>query len=123
MQSHRPHGARRRTRCSPGSEFRKHWNMQRKAAFASGARQACDVELRRLDGVRIAVRMEGLVSGTKGKRRCHVALIDITAQRNAEKALSDLNRLLGHRWTNQSWLQAQAVAQTTERKRLERALR
>src|SRR5262245_37255288 len=40
----------------PG-EFRKHWNLQRKAAFASGARQACDVELRRMDGVRIAVRM------------------------------------------------------------------
>src|SRR5262245_41431921 len=54
------------------SEFRKHWNLQRKAAFASGDRQACDVELRRMDGIRIAVRMEGLVSGTKGNRRCHV---------------------------------------------------
>jgi PAS domain S-box-containing protein len=69
------------------TECLEDWNAYRVAAFASEARRACDIMMRRTDGTLLAVRVEGVTFGPKESRRCRTALIDTTERKLLEEQL------------------------------------
>jgi PAS domain S-box-containing protein len=80
---------------SPESQDR--WFLHRRAAFSGGTKQVCEIDVRRADATRLAVRLEGIAFGPEKDRQCRTALIDLTERKDTEGALNELNRTLEQR--------------------------
>jgi PAS domain S-box-containing protein len=93
------------------------WNLHRRRAFSSDTKPVCEIGMRRANGTRLVVRMEGILFGPEEDRRCRTALIDITERKHAEAALNELNKTLEQRVERQTAemrLQAEAIAHLSE---------
>ncbi len=69
------------------------WYLHRRAAFSNKTKLACEIEMRRVDGTPLPVRIEGLFGPGKDLR-CRTALIDITHRKDAEQTIRDHARTL-----------------------------
>jgi len=99
------------------SESQDAWYLQRRKAFLGDTKPVCEIGMRRADGTRVFVRMEGVLFGPEKHRQYLTALLDITEQRDAEEVRNELNRTLKKRVKEQTAeirMKAEAIAHLAE---------
>lgn len=82
-----------------GSNFTKHvdpqsqddWYLYRRAVFSSAEKYTGAIEMRKVDGTLLSIRLESIAFGPDDDRHSKTALIDITKQKLGEEALRKLN--------------------------------
>src|SRR5262249_24341993 len=68
-------------------ESQNDWHSCRYAALSAEMKHECEIEMRKADGTRLAVRLEAIRFGPEHDPRCRMALIDITEQKRLEDKL------------------------------------
>jgi len=99
------------------SESQDAWYLQRRKAFLGDTKPVCEIGMRRADGTRLVVRMEGVLFGPEEHRQCLTALLDITERSDAEEARNELNTTLKKRVKEQTAeirMKAEAIAHLAE---------
>jgi PAS domain S-box-containing protein len=70
-------------------ESQDEFYLHRRAVLSSETKQTCEVRMKGADARGLAVRLESIAFGPENDRRCRTALIDLTAERQAQQQLQE----------------------------------